>query len=55
MEQGTPIELFSNEKLVKKYNLAIPFEVQIRNKLEQEGKDVGDKDILDEAVRLLCR
>lgn len=55
VEQSTPIELFSNEKLVKKYNLAIPFEVQIRNKLEQEGKDVGDKDILDEAVKLLCR
>lgn len=55
VEQCTPTELFSNFEVVKKYNLAIPFEIQIKNKLEQEGKTIGDKEILDEAVKLLCR
>ena len=55
VEQKAPVDLFSNEKLVKKYGLDIPFEIQIRNKLKSEGKDVEDKNILDEAVKILCR
>lgn len=55
VEQGTPSDLFSNMEIVNKYNLSIPFEIQIKNKLKQERKDVDDKNILDEAVKVLCR
>ena len=55
VEQGTPIELFSNLDLVKKYNLDVPFEIQIRNKLVSEGLKVDDNNILEDAARLLCQ
>lgn len=55
VEQATPIMLFSNSEIVKKYNLDIPFEVQIRNKMKNEGMSVSDDNILNEAVEVLCR
>ena len=55
VEQATPITLFSNSEIVKKYNLDIPFEVQIRNKMKNEGMSVNDDNILNEAVEVLCR
>ena len=55
VEKATPIDLFSNLELVNKYNLDVPFEIQIRNKLKNEGKNVDENNILDEAVELLCR
>ena len=55
VEQATPLNLFSNLELVKKYNLDIPFEIQIRNKMKNEGMNIGDDNILDEAVNKLCQ
>ena len=55
VEQATPIELFSNKDIVKKYNLDVPFAIQIRNKMQQEGINVDQNNILDEAVEKICQ
>ena len=55
VEQATPLNLFSNLEIVKKYNLDIPFEIQIRNKMKNEGMNVENDNILDEAVKKLCQ
>ena len=53
--QDTPINLFSNEKIVEKYSLDIPFEIQIRNELLKEGHKVDDDNILENAVEIICQ
>ena len=55
VEQATPLELFSNKDIVEKYNLDVPFAIQIRNKLKQDGISVGENNILDEAVEKICQ
>ena len=55
VEQDKPINLFSNKEIVEKYNLDVPFAIQIRNKLKQDGINVDENNILDEAVEKLCQ
>ena len=55
VEQASPIILFSNQEIVNKYNLDVPFEIQVRNRLQKDGMNVGDDNILDEAMELLCQ
>lgn len=54
-KEGTPDDVFSDEVLMKKIDLTIPFYKQLKNELEKYGIDINGVDNIDELVDRLCR
>lgn len=52
---GTPIEVFSNSELISKYNLNLPFEVELKNKIKELGFDIKNTDSVEEIGEKLCK
>lgn len=55
VKEGTPDDVFSDEILMKKIDLTIPFYKQLKNELEKYGIDINGVDNIDELVDRLCR
>lgn len=58
VKEGTPDDVFSDEVLMKKIDLTIPFYKQLKNELEKYGIDINGVDNIDELVDMvdrLCR
>lgn len=55
VNEGTPDDVFSDEVLMKKIDLTIPFYKQLKNELEKYGIDINGVDNIDELVDRLCR
>ena len=55
VKEGTPDDVFSDEVLMKKIDLTIPFYKQLKNELEKYGIDIKGVDNIDELVDRLCR
>lgn len=55
VKQGSPKEIFSNEEEIKKLNLSLPFEVELKNKLKEISIKIDDSLSLDEIGDLLCQ
>lgn len=55
VKEGTPDDVFSDEVLMKKIDLTIPFYKQLKNELEKYGVDINCVDNIDELVDRLCR
>lgn len=55
VKEGTPDDVFSDEVLMKKIYLTIPFYKQLKNELEKYGIDINGVDNIDELVDRLCR
>lgn len=55
VKEGTPDDVFSDEVLIKKIDLTIPFYKQLKNELEKYGIDINGVDNIDELVDRLCR
>ena len=55
VKEGTPDDVFSDEVLMKKIDLTIPFYKQLKNELEKYGIDINGVDNIDELVDRLCR
>lgn len=55
VKEGTPDDVFSDEVLMKKIDLTIPFYKQLKNELEKYGIDINGVDNIDELVERLCR
>ncbi len=55
VKEGTPDDVFSDEVLMKKIDLTIPFYKQLKNELEKYGVDINGVDNIDELVDRLCR
>lgn len=54
VKEGTPDDVFSDEVLMKKIDLTIPFYKQLKNELEKYGVDINGVDNIDELVDRLC-
>ena len=52
---GTPSELFNNKELISKYNLDVPFEVELKNKIQELGIKINDSDSLDDIGEKICK
>ena len=48
-----PIELFKNRELINKYNLKVPFVVELKKKLQELGYNVTDKNTLEELGEMI--
>lgn len=55
VKEGTPDDVFSDEVLMKKIDLTIPFYKQLKNELEKYGIDINGVDNIDKLVDRLCR
>ncbi len=55
IKEGPPDDVFSDEVLMKKIDLTIPFYKQLKNELEKYGIDINGVDNIDELVDRLCR
>lgn len=55
VKEGTSDDVFSDEVLMKKIDLTIPFYKQLKNELEKYGIDINGVDNIDELVDRLCR
>lgn len=55
VKEGNPDDVFSDENLMKKIDLTIPFYKQLKNELENYGIDINGVDNIDELVDRLCR
>lgn len=55
VKEETPDDVFSDEVLMKKIDLTIPFYKQLKNELEKYGIDINGVDNIDELVDRLCR
>ncbi len=55
VKEGNPDDVFSDEVLMKKIDLTIPFYKQLKNELEKYGIDINGVDNIDELVDRLCR
>lgn len=55
VKERTPDDVFSDEVLMKKIDLTIPFYKQLKNELEKYGIDINGVDNIDELVDRLCR
>lgn len=55
VKEGTPDDVFSDEVLMKKIDLTIPFYKQLKNELKKYGIDINGVDNIDELVDRLCR
>lgn len=55
VKEGTADDVFSDEVLMKKIDLTIPFYKQLKNELEKYGIDINGVDNIDELVDRLCR
>ena len=55
VKEGTPDDVVSDEVLMKKIDLTIPFYKQLKNELEKYGIDINGVDNIDELVDRLCR
>ncbi len=55
VKEGPPDDVFSDEVLMKKIDLTIPFYKQLKNELEKYGIDINGVDNIDELVDRLCR
>ena len=55
VKEGTRDDVFSDEVLMKKIDLTIPFYKQLKNELEKYGIDINGVDNIDELVDRLCR
>ena len=53
--QGTPKEVFANEKLLASIDLDLPFIMNVKNALINEGIDVKDVNTIEELVNKLCQ
>lgn len=51
---NTPEKLFNDKELIDKYQLDLPFEIKLKNKLIHEGFNVKSTDTLDEIGDKLC-
>ena len=51
----SPSELFDNAELIEKYNLELPFEVELKNEVKQLGIEVSSKDTLDDIGEKICK
>ncbi len=49
----SPNELFKNRELIEKYNLSVPFIVELKGKLQELGYDVSSRNTLEELGELL--
>ena len=52
---GSPKEIFNDEEKVKKYNLAVPFEIQLKNKMVSIGVDVKKEDTIASLGEKICQ
>ncbi len=50
-----PSELFENTETVKKYNLAVPFEIELKKKLQEIGYSVKKADNLESLGEMIWR
>ena len=48
-------EVFKHKEELKKANLELPFFVELKNKLLEQGLDIKDIDDIDDLVRFLCQ
>lgn len=55
VKEGPPDDVFSDEVLMKKIDLTIPFYKQLKNELEKYDIDINGVDNIDELVDRLCR
>ena len=53
--QGHPTDLFGNEKIIEKYNLAIPFEIAIKNVLKEHKIETNESDTLENLGEKICQ
>lgn len=53
--QGTPKEVFANEKLLASIDLDLPFIMNVKNALINEGIDVKNVNTIEELVNKLCQ
>lgn len=51
----TPKELFNNIDVIKKYNLEVPFELQLKSKVKELGIEVKEDDTLESIGEKLCK
>ena len=51
---ATPYDLFTDEEVVDKYHLDIPFEIAIKKKLKEEGIAISGKDKLQDIEEKIC-
>ena len=51
----SPSELFDNAELIEKYNLELPFEVNLKNKVKELGVTVKGEDTLEDIGEKLCK
>ena len=52
---GTPAEVFSQEKMLKKIRLDIPFSLKLADELNKRGVSVSRKLTMEGLVKELCR
>lgn len=50
-----PSELFKNSDVIKKYNLSVPFEVELKQKLKEIGYFVKEDDNLESLGEMICQ
>ena len=53
--QGKPDDIFTDKELVNKYELAVPFIIQLKDKLISLGMDVSKEDTLESLGEKICQ
>ena len=51
----TPKELFNNVDIISKYNLEVPFEIELKRKVSELGIKVKEDDTLESIKEKLCK
>ena len=51
----TPSELFEKTDIISKYNLDLPFIIELKTKIKELGIDVKDSDSYEEIGEKLCK
>lgn len=54
-KQGNPKDVFSDEKEIRKLNLSLPFEIELKNKLQEIGISISEDDDLEKIGDILCQ
>lgn len=55
VKQGRPKEVFNSKEEMEKYNLSLPFEVELKNELINLGLSIKEDDSLEEIEDILCQ
>ena len=52
---GNPQDIFLDNELISKYNLDIPFEVELKKRIKEAGFDVKNTDSVEEIGEKICK